>query len=580
MTLIVAVNAALAGMTLAAPVTQKIEATAKSDSLRAINAAPANSRHVIHISVDGLGARWYQPLLASGVLPTFQRLQREGSWTFNARTDVDYTITLPNHTGMLTGRPVNNQFGHSDSGHHWITNITPLSDTTLHNNAGYYISSAFDTAHDHGLSTGLYASKDKFVLYEQSYGPQTGAPDVTGADNGRDKIDVFVNRDLDSTTMMTSLIADLRDTPAQYMFVHFADADLAGHRYSWGSVEYQQAVRSVDAKLGEILSAIGDSPVLNGQTWIVLSADHGGTGLGHGDIVDPLNYRIPMLIWGPNIPANKDLYALAQPAARFPDLSQPVFALGDQQPIRNSDGGNCAMAILGLPEITGSRVRTLYDFCGAPHARGEAWRYSDDADAPDARWASPGFDDSAWPAGPAPLGFGDPVSTTLAEGAACDQTPAMYFRSTVSVTDTAGVVSATLSLRRDDGAVVYVNGVEAARNNLPDGPLTHNTLALTAIANDDELAFGDVPLPGSMFAEGRNVIAVAVHQANLCSTDLMFDATLRLHRAAATPAPPTVSPTVTVTPIAHTATPSPGATATRTPVATRWALRLPAVLRP
>ncbi len=554
--MIAAVNAALVVATLASPVIQKGDDATQRDPRRAISAAPAGSRYVIHISVDGLGARWYQPMLASGALPNFKRLQREGSWTFNGRTDVDYTITLPNHTGMLTGRPVNDQFGQSGSGHRWINNITPLSGTTLHNNAGYYISSAFDTAHDHGMSTALYASKDKFVLYDQSYGPQTGAPDSTGADNGRDKIDIFVNHDLDSTAMMTSLIADLRGTPAHYTFVHFADADLAGHRYTWGSAEYQQAVRSVDAKLGEILSAIEDSPALNGQTWIILSSDHGGTGLGHIAVTDPLNFRIPLLIWGPNIPANGDLYALAQPAARFPDLAQPAFAQDDQQPIRNIDGGNCAMAILGLPEITGSRVRTLYDFCRAPHARGEAWRYSDDADAPDARWASPSFDDSAWPAGPAPLGFGDPVSTTLAERAPCDQTPAMYFRNTLVITDAARIVSATLALRRDDGAVVYVNGVEAARSNMPAGALTHNTLALTAIADDDERAFIDLPLPRNAFVEGRNVIAVAVHQANLCSTDLVFDAALHLRRAGTPPA------------------------ATHTPATSQHTVLLPVAMRP
>ncbi len=70
------------------------------------NARAADAEYVIHISVDGLAPRCLETLLAEGKVPTFARLQKEGAWTHNARTDFDYTITLPNHTCMVTGRPV------------------------------------------------------------------------------------------------------------------------------------------------------------------------------------------------------------------------------------------------------------------------------------------------------------------------------------------------------------------------------------------------------------------------------------------------------------------------------------------
>src|SRR3981189_1545663 len=83
--------------------------------------------YVIHISVDGLGASYLQFLIDSGDLPNFKRLQAEGAWTNNARTDFDYTITLPNHTSMVTGRPVMDKAAKPTAitGHHWVINTDP-----------------------------------------------------------------------------------------------------------------------------------------------------------------------------------------------------------------------------------------------------------------------------------------------------------------------------------------------------------------------------------------------------------------------------------------------------------------------
>src|SRR4051794_35993 len=75
-------------------------------SIQTIAQASAVSDYVIQISVDGLGSSYLQSLINEGRLPTFKRLQAEGAWTHNARTDFDYTITLPNHTCMITGRSV------------------------------------------------------------------------------------------------------------------------------------------------------------------------------------------------------------------------------------------------------------------------------------------------------------------------------------------------------------------------------------------------------------------------------------------------------------------------------------------
>ena len=117
--------------------------------------------HVVHISVDGLASRWLEPLLraeernSSGDYSTFLELQNEGAWTLNARTDANYTLTLPNHSSMLTGRPV---LEHNSLplqiGHAWTDNNDPPVGQTLHANHPDldYVSSVFDVVHDQGGS--------------------------------------------------------------------------------------------------------------------------------------------------------------------------------------------------------------------------------------------------------------------------------------------------------------------------------------------------------------------------------------------------------------------------------------------
>ena len=90
--------------------------------------------YVVQISVDGLKPQYLQQLLDAGQAPNFAKLKAEGAWTLNARTDYDWTITLPNHTSMLTGRPVNDKYSTVGTGHRWTTtastdqnmpNVTP-----------------------------------------------------------------------------------------------------------------------------------------------------------------------------------------------------------------------------------------------------------------------------------------------------------------------------------------------------------------------------------------------------------------------------------------------------------------------
>jgi len=313
-------------------------------------------QYVIQISVDGLGSAWLEPLLKAGGLPNFERLEREGAWTHNARTDFDFTITLPNHTCMVTGRPVRDRTvgDRAVAGHGWTVNNDDQPEN-LHGNRHDYIASTFDVAHDHGLRTALLATKSKFKIYDNSYDSASGAADAVGTDNGRDKIDFYQISDANSPALLAALEEMMKTKPANYAFVHFHDADQAGHKHNWGSPEYNAAVKAVDGYLGAILDLVTTDPTLRGKTTVIVSADHGGFGNNHQDNANPLNYTIPFYVWGAGVEPGKDLYGINPKTRKDPGTGRPDYT-DSPQPIRNGDGGNLAMSLLKLPAIPNSLI--------------------------------------------------------------------------------------------------------------------------------------------------------------------------------------------------------------------------------
>jgi len=312
--------------------------------------------HVIHISVDGLRPDAI-PALGPSNLPNFYRLRTEGAFTDNARSDYDYTVTLPNHTTQLTGRGVL-----GPTGHNWTGNSDPEPGQTLASNNGSYIAGVFDVAHDNGLTTGEYASKSKFSLFATSWDAINGAPDIIGPDNGRNKIDVYVN-DSDTAELVNTLVTDMSNQPLNYAFLHLADPDAVGHSYGWditpGS-KYSDAIKTIDDRLGEIFALIDGQPQLAGRTAIILTADHGGSGTDHFNPTLPEDYTVPFYVWGPGVMSGADLYALnpdsrLNPGTARPDYSAPV------QPIRNGEAANVALKLLGLEPVPGSTINHAQD---------------------------------------------------------------------------------------------------------------------------------------------------------------------------------------------------------------------------
>jgi hypothetical protein len=201
--------------------------------------------------------------------------------------------------------------------------------------------------------------------YYGSFAPMgVGAPDAIADDNGADKIDqcVLVSAGDPGTAapMNAAFLKDMAAEHFSYAFVHYRDTDSAGHKFGWGSQQYLDAAKHVSGYLTDVFALVESDPALAGGTIIILSADHGGTGPSHGDPALPADYTIPFFAWGAGVPAGADLYGLNRATRKDPGTGRPGY---DEpiQPIRNGDGGNLALSLLGLGPIPGSMINMKQD---------------------------------------------------------------------------------------------------------------------------------------------------------------------------------------------------------------------------
>ncbi len=158
------------------------------------------------------------------------------------------------------------------------------------------------------------------------------------------------------------------------------------------------------------------------------------------------------------------------------------------------------------------------------------WKYNDTGVDLGTAWRATSYDDSAWASGPGELGYGKTgQGTTLTWGPdVLNRWPTYYFRRTFTLSEPERFTGFRLGVQRDDGAVVYLNGVEVFRTGMPAAPavISYTTRATSDQAGTNETTYFSSVLPLSALLPGGNTIAVEVHQFSASSPDLRFDLTL------------------------------------------------------
>ncbi|MGQ0714464.1 MAG: alkaline phosphatase family protein [Gemmatimonadaceae bacterium] len=222
-----------------------------------IDEYPVAVRRVVLISLDGVRAD------ALPYLPTVSSLTQRAVWT-DAMETVLPALTLPAHLSMLTGRDVT-QYGITintmDAGIAAvmrINGITPM----------------FSWARAAGMRSGAVAGMSLIPPSQRAEAQSFFA------------VDTLIATDGDAPALASAAIALLAaDTTLRMMFLHFPDADFAGHTYGWigdGGAHtgaYRAALAHMDSAIATVWSAIAPS-VDSGHTALLITADHGG---GHGE---------------------------------------------------------------------------------------------------------------------------------------------------------------------------------------------------------------------------------------------------------------------------------------------------------
>jgi hypothetical protein len=146
-----------------------------------------------------------------------------------------------------------------------------------------------------------------------------------------------------------------------------------------------------------------------------------------------------------------------------------------------------------------------------------------EASAPDpTAWRTVDFDDSAWVQAPAPFYYGEPLTGTLLDDMRGLYT-CIFMRKSFVIKNPGDVSALELKGVSDDGFIAWINGVEVARYNMPQGDVAFNGIALPALPEPIPEEVHQLPDPRGYLAPGTNIVAVQAFNASLSgSSDLVI----------------------------------------------------------
>jgi hypothetical protein len=237
------------------------------------------ARHVIIIGVDGMST--------DGVMkadtPVLHDMMKHGSWSLHAR-GVLPTTSGANWASVIDGVGPDQ---HGVTSNDW--QVGEFNFPASVTGSGGFFPSLFQILtdqHPQWEVGSIYHWKGFGNLYDHRF------------------VDYDVNgKDEDETTDLA--VAYIKAKQPALLFVHLDHVDDAGHSFGHGTARYYEAVAKADGLIGRIRQATVEAGIAD-DTVIMVTADHGGVGKGHGG-QSLAELEIPWITYGKVIQPNNPL---------------------------------------------------------------------------------------------------------------------------------------------------------------------------------------------------------------------------------------------------------------------------------
>lgn len=259
-------------------------------------------KHVVVIGFDGLSPNGLQ----NAITPTFDKVISEGAYSMHARAVLP-TSSSTNWASMIMGAGPEQ---HGITSNSWEKDNFVLP--TITQSEDFLFPSIFQLIDDQKESAEIGA-----IYHWSGFGRlfEKGAVDY----------DINPESEDEAAALAAAYIKEKKPT---FTFIHFDHVDHGGHEYGHGTLEYYKSVEKADAMLAEVMAAIKASGMAD-ETLVIISADHGGLGKGHGgESLEEI--EIPFILWGKSVKKN---HLLKYPVYQYDNAATVAFALGIKTPM-------------------------------------------------------------------------------------------------------------------------------------------------------------------------------------------------------------------------------------------------------